>query len=131
MSYSSLYKSKLKELEKLTVVKLNEYTKALKAFENALNLDTKMRLFPDKYLYHPINTLNNKTKAELINKFHNKHIPSNIIGKIMGAETSYSRKPTTKHNRKIYYDKIQNQLTLQEKKQLFRNAASKGAARMR
>ena len=86
MSYSSLYKSKLKELEKLTVVKLNEYTKALKAFENALNLDTKMRLFPDKYLYHPINTLNNKTKAELINKFHNKHIPSNIIGKILGSK---------------------------------------------
>ena len=82
-------------------------------------MNTKMRLFPDKYLYHPINTLNNKTKAELINKFHNKKIPSDIIGKIMGAETSYSRKPTTKHNRKIYYDKIQNQLTLHEKNKFF------------
>ena len=44
----------------------------------------------------------------------------------MGANTSYSGKPTTKKNRKIFDGKVENQLTLQEKKQVFRNAAAVG-----
>ena len=78
------------------MVSPNEYKKAAKALENALDMNTKQRLFPNKYLYHPINKLNNTTKSQLLKKLSNSKIPTDITKWIMGAKTSYYGKNSTK-----------------------------------
>jgi hypothetical protein len=52
-------RAKLKDVERLN----NEWKNAVKAYKNALNMNSKMRYIPSKYLYHPINTLSTKAKA--------------------------------------------------------------------
>lgn len=107
------------------MVSPNEYKKAAKALENALDMNTKQRLFPNKYLYHPINKLNNTTKSQLLKKLSNSKIPTDITKLIMGAKTSYSGKNSTKNSRKIYYNKTIHTPTLKTKKRFFQHVANK------
>lgn len=104
----------------------DQFANALKKFEDSLNRNSKVILFPQKYLRSVVNQLNSKTKAQIIKKFKNNGIPNDVIERIMGTLSSYSGKIRTKENREKYYNIIMNRPTLERHKKVLKTAANKG-----
>ena len=78
-----------------------------------------------KTFYHPINTLNTWTKAQLVKNLKEKVPELELIKRILGTKTAYTGKNSTMNSRKIYYDKASKMPTLENKISLLNNVQTK------
>lgn len=106
------------------------FNKAILAFQNQLDDFTKMKYFPNKFLYKIINSnhfksLSNNQKLSIFHSLYSKGLYPNLISRIFGASSSYSGIPTSLSNRQKYYNRILKTPSLKHRSQVYKNSASK------
>jgi hypothetical protein len=116
----TINKNLLHNLQLLKKWMPDEFKKAKKKFENELDDFSKMRIYPSKQLYRPVNYMNNTIKAQALKLFDNKRLPPNISKRLLGV-TSYSGKHFPSNSRRKFYDSILNTDVVSQKRNVTRN----------
>ena len=106
------------------------FNKAILAFQNHLDNFTKMKYFPNKFLYKIIDSehfksLTDKQKLSIFHSLYSKGLYPDIISRIFGASSSYSGIPTSFSNRQKYYNSILKTPSLKQRSKVYKNTASK------